>query len=156
MKVFQKKVLQVISLSDTYENVPQDPNQIKEVLTFLANELAATREMNAQLTNDVSELKTTVHRLRQEHHVISSSVGNSAQKTNAIIRKLEEQQTSHYEALLQQEQQKSELLQQEIQKIREEQKRDWHSQSEFNKRLEKSIQNPKSKWWEIFSSLFRK
>lgn len=145
-----------IAITDTYENVPQDPNQIKEVLKFLVNELAATREMNIQLTNDVSELKTTVNRLRQEHHAISSSIGNSAQKTNAKIQRLEEQQTTHYETLLQQEQQKSELLQQEIQKIREEQKRDWRSQSEFNKHLEKKIQTSNNKWWAPFVSLFRK
>ncbi|MEY2195873.1 hypothetical protein AB7942_24530 [Neobacillus sp. BF23-41] len=35
-----------ITISDTYENLPHDPNQLKEVLKFLVNELAATREMN--------------------------------------------------------------------------------------------------------------
>lgn len=145
-----------IAISDQYGNSPYDPKQIKEVLMFLANELAATREMNAQLTNDMSQLKSTVNRLQQEHHVISATIGNSAQKTNAKIQKLTEQQTSHYETLLEEEKQRSELLQKELQKIREEQKKEWSSQSEFNKRLEKTIQSPKDKWWTLFSSLFRK
>jgi hypothetical protein len=64
---------------------------------FLVNELAATREMNVQLTNDMSQFKTTVSRLHQDHHDISSSIGNSAQKTNAKIEKLTEQQNTQYE-----------------------------------------------------------
>ena len=59
--------------------------------------------MNVQLKNDMSQLKTTVSRLQQDHHVISSSIGNSAQKTNVKIEKLTEQQKTHYETLLQQE-----------------------------------------------------
>ncbi|WP_335385267.1 hypothetical protein [Neobacillus drentensis] len=62
--------------------------------------------MNVQLTNDMSQLKTAVSRLQQDHHVISSSVGNSAQKTNAKIEKLTELQNTHYETLLKQEIQK--------------------------------------------------
>lgn len=144
-----------IAVPDTYDNLPQDPNQLKEVLMFLVKELAATREMNIQLTNDMSQLKEKVSRLQQDHHVISSTIGNSAQKTHAKIEKLTEQQKTHYEKLLQQEMQKSELLQIEIQNMREEQKREWSSQNEFNKRLEVKIQKPKGRWDGLFS-LFRK
>jgi len=144
-----------IAIPDTYENLPHDPNQLKEVLTFLVNELAAAREMNVQLTNDMSQLKTTVSRLQQDHHVISSSIGNSAQKTNAKIEKLTEQQNNNYETLLQQEKQKSELLQKEIQNMRDEQKKEWSSQNDFNKRLEEAIQKPKERWGGLFS-IFRK
>ncbi|WNS75981.1 hypothetical protein RRV45_02885 [Bacillus sp. DTU_2020_1000418_1_SI_GHA_SEK_038] len=144
-----------IAITDTYGNLPYDPNQLKEVLTFLVNELAAARELNVQLTNDMSELKTKVSRLQQDHHVISSSIGNSAQKTNVKIEKLTEQQNIHYEALLQQEKQKSELLQKEIQNMRDEQKKEWSSQNDFNKRLEEAIQKPKEKWGGLFS-IFRK
>ncbi|MDQ7860757.1 hypothetical protein RCO48_05700 [Peribacillus frigoritolerans] len=73
---------------------------------FLVNELAATREMNVQLTNDMSQLKTKVSRLQQDHHVISSSIGNSAQRTNAKIEQLTEQQSTQYKTLLEQEKQK--------------------------------------------------
>lgn len=145
----------VIAIPDTYENLPHDPNQLKEVLMFLVNELAATREMNVQLTNDMSELKTKVSRLQQDHHIISSTIGNSAQKTHAKIEKLTEQQKTHYELLLQQEKHKSELLQKEIQNMREEQKKEWSSQNDFNKRLEVAIQKPKEKWGGLFS-IFRK
>ncbi|KQU21993.1 hypothetical protein ASG65_21055 [Bacillus sp. Leaf13] len=145
-----------VAIPDTYEeNLPQDPNQLKEVLMFLVNELAATREMNVQLTNDMSELKTKVSRLQQDHHVISSSIGNSAQRTNAKIEQLTEQQNNHYETLLQQEKQKSELLQKEIQNMRVEQKKEWTSQNEFNKRLEEAMQKRSEKWWGLFS-IFRK
>ncbi len=144
-----------VSLPDTYEHLPQDPNQLKEVLMVLANELAAAREMNVQLTNDMSHLKLTVSRLQQDHHVISSTVGNAAQKTNAKIETLTRQQKEHYETLLEQEQQKSELLQKEIQDMREEQTREWRSQNDFNKRLEEAIHRPKSKFESLFS-LFRK
>ncbi|MFD4820012.1 hypothetical protein [Peribacillus butanolivorans] len=145
-----------VAIPDTYEeNLPQDPNQLKEVLMFLVNELAATREMNVQLTNDMSELKTKVSRLQQDHHVISSSIGNSAQRTNTKIEQLTEQQNNHYETLLQQEKQKSELLQKEIQNMRVEQKIEWTSQNEFNKRLEEAIQKRSEKWWGLFS-IFRK
>jgi DNA-binding transcriptional regulator YhcF (GntR family) len=144
-----------ISIPDTYENLPQDPNQLKEILMFVVNELAATREMNVQLTNDMSQLKITVSRLQQDHHVISSSIGNSAQKTHAKIEKLTEQQNTNYETLLQQEKQKSEFLQKEIQNMRDEQKKEWRSQNDFNKRLEEAIQKPKEKWAGLFS-IFRK
>jgi NADH dehydrogenase/NADH:ubiquinone oxidoreductase subunit G len=140
-----------IAIPDTYENLPHDPNQLKEILMFLVNELAATREMNVQLTNDMSQLKITVSRLQQDHHVISSSIGNSAQKTHAKIEKLTKQQNTHYETLLQQEKQKSEFLQKEIQNMRDEQKKEWSSQNDFNKRLEEAIQKPKEKWGRLFS-----
>ncbi len=144
-----------IAITNTYENLPHDPNQLKEVLMFLVNELAATREMNVQLTNDMLELKKTVSRLQQDHHVISSTIGNSAQKTNVKIEKLTEQQKNYYEILLQQEKQKSEFLQKELQNMRDEQKKEWNSQNDFNKRLEETIQKPKEKWGGLFS-LFRK
>lgn len=145
-----------VALPDTYENLPQDPNQLREVLMMLANELAATREMNAQLTSDMSELKVTVSRLQQDHHAISANVGNTAQKTNAKIEKLTNQQKEQYETLLEQEKEKSELLQQEIQKLREEQVKEWRLQNDFNRRLEIVVQSrPKSKWDAILS-LFRK
>ncbi|MFC0561327.1 hypothetical protein [Halalkalibacter alkalisediminis] len=144
-----------IAIPDTYDNLPHDPNQLKEILMFLSNELAATREMNAQLTNSMSQLKTTVSRLQQDHHVISSTIGNSAQKTHAKIEKLTEQQKTHYETLLQQEKQKSEFLQKELKIMRDEQKREWRSQNDFNKRLEEAIQKPKDKWGRLFS-IFRK
>ena len=145
-----------VALPDTYENLPQDPNQLREVLMMLANELAATREMNVQLTNDMSELKVTVSRLQQDHHAISANVGNAAQKTNAKIEKLTNQQKEQYEALLEQEKEKSELLQQEIQKLREEQVKEWRLQNDFNRRLEIVVQSrPRSKWDAILS-LFRK
>ncbi|MBV7509292.1 hypothetical protein KW850_29390 [Bacillus sp. sid0103] len=144
-----------IAISDTYETLPQDPNQLKEILKVLVNELAATREMNVQLTNDMSQLKVTVSRLQQDHHVISSSIANSAQKTHAKIEKLTEQQNTHFETLLKQEIQKNESLQKEIQTIRDELEKEWRSQNDFNKRLEEAIQKPKERW-EWILSIFRK
>lgn len=142
-----------IALNDTYENLPQDPNQLKEVLLFVVNELAAAREMNVQLKNDMAQLKTNVSQLQQDHHVISSSIGNSAQRTNAKIERILEQQNAHYEDLLEQERERSELLQKELQKMREEQKNEWNSQIDFNKRLEEEIRNRK---WNWLFSLFKK
>jgi DNA-binding transcriptional regulator YhcF (GntR family) len=142
-----------IALNDTYENLPQDTNQLKEVLLFVVNELAAAREMNMQLKNDMAQMKTSVSQLQQDHHVISSSIGNSAQRTNAKIERILEQQNTHYEDLLQQERERSELLQREIQKMREEQKNEWNSQIDFNKRLEEEIKNRK---WGWLSAIFRK
>lgn len=138
-----------------FGNLPQDPKQLKEVLMFVVNELAAAREMNVQLTNDMSQLKTSVSRLQQDHHVISSSIANSAQKTNTKIEKLIEQQNTHYETLLLQEIQKSESLQKEIQNIRDELEKEWHSQNDFNKRLEEAIEKPRVKWGGLLS-IFRK
>lgn len=140
-----------VAPSDTYDNVPLDPNKFKDILTFLSNELAATREMNVQVINDMSQLKAKVAALQQDHHVISSNIGNSAQKTQAKIEKLSEQQKTHYETLLEQEKQKSDFLQREIQNLREEQKKEWRTQNDFNKRLEETIQKPKDKWGWLFS-----
>lgn len=144
-----------IAISDTYDSLPSDPKQLKDFLAFLVNELAATREMNVQLTNDMSQLKTTVSRLQQDHHAISSSIGNSAQKTHAKIEKLTEQQKAHYEMLLQQTKQKNEFLQTEIQNLRDKQNEEWVSQNDFNKRLEEVIQQTKEKRKGFFS-IFRK
>ena len=111
--------------------------------------------MNIQLTSDMSQLKTSVSRLQQDHHVISSSIGNSAQKTHAKIEKLTEQQKNHYETLLQQAKQKNEFLQNEIQNLRDEQREEWSSQSDFNKRLEDAIQKTKEKRKGFFSVFFK-
>jgi len=146
-----------IAIPDTYQNLPQDPQQLREILLLLGSELAATREMNIKLTNDMSELKTNVSRLQQDHHAISSSIGNSAQKTNTKIEKLAELQNTHYETLLQQEKRKSELLQKELQSLKEQQKKEWREQNEFNKRLEKAIQKPTFTIdWDKLLSIFRK
>src|SRR6202043_86880 len=95
-----------VAIPDQSDNLPYDPEQVKEILMFLAKELAATREMNVQLTNDMTHLKTTVSRLQQDHHIISSTIGNSAKKTQMKIDKLTEQQRAYYEELLQQEKEK--------------------------------------------------
>ncbi|WP_070121507.1 hypothetical protein [Bacillus marinisedimentorum] len=144
-----------ISIPDTYDNSLQDSSQLKEFLMVLTNELAAAREMNVQLKKDMSQLKTTVSRLQQDHHAISSGIGNSAQKTQAKIEKLTQQQKTHYETLLEQEKQKSEFLQQELQSIREEQKKEWRAQNDFNKRLEEAMRKPKGSWEKLFA-MFRK
>ncbi|MGG0175873.1 hypothetical protein [Gottfriedia acidiceleris] len=144
-----------IAISDTYENLPHDPNQLKEFLRFLVSELAAAREMNVQLKNDMAELKTAVSRLQQDHHDISANIGNSSNKTYTKIEKLAEQQRIQYETLLEQEKQSIGFLQEEIQNIREEQRIEWRSQDDFNKRLEVVIQKPREKWGWLFS-LFRK
>ncbi|KKK36235.1 hypothetical protein WQ57_20265 [Mesobacillus campisalis] len=144
-----------VAITDTYDQLPQDPNQLKEALMFVFNELAAAREMNVQLKSDMALLKQSVSRLQQDHHAISSTISNSAQKTNVKIEKLTEKQNAYYEALLEQEKQKSEELQKEIQSIREEQKEEWNSQNDFNRRLEEAIQRPQGKWSALFS-LFRK
>jgi chromosome segregation ATPase/biotin operon repressor len=144
-----------IAIPDTLADLPQDPNQLREILMFLVNELAATREMNVQLTNDMSQLKTTVARLQQDHHAISSNIGNSAQKTQAKIEKLSEQQNIHFQTLRQEEKQINEFLQKELQNLRDEQKKEWRSQNDFNNRLEDAIQKPKGTW-ERFLFIFRK
>ncbi|PEJ60878.1 hypothetical protein CN692_01960 [Bacillus sp. AFS002410] len=144
-----------IAVSDTYENLPHDPNQLKEFLRFLVSELAAAREMNVELKNDMTELKTAVSRLQQDHHDISANIGNSSKKTYNKIEKLAEQQKIQYETLLEQEKQKIDFLQEELQNMREEQRTEWRSQDDFNKRLEIVIQRPKDKWGWLFS-LFRK
>ncbi|WP_404348030.1 hypothetical protein LG311_19420 [Sutcliffiella horikoshii] len=145
-----------IALPDTSETLPTDPNQIKEAFKYLVNELAAAREMNIQLKNDMTHIKTTVSQLQQDHHFISSSIGNTAQKTNNKIEKLTEQQREHYETLLEQERERTELLQEEIQKMRDEQKKEWVSQNDFNKRLEEEMQKRDGGNWAWLFSLFKK
>ncbi|SDI27903.1 helix-turn-helix transcriptional regulator [Alteribacillus bidgolensis] len=140
-----------LAISDTYDMSSQDPNQVKDLLKVLANELAATREMNVQLKNDMSQLKTTVSKLQQDHHVISSGVGNAAQKAQAKMDKITEQQNKHYETLLKQEKQKSEFLLKEIQNMRDEQQIEWRSQNDFNKRLEEAVHKPKGIWERLIS-----
>ncbi|KGX85422.1 helix-turn-helix transcriptional regulator [Pontibacillus marinus] len=140
-----------VTLPDTYDNSLQDPNQLKDLLKVLANELAATNEMNTQLRNDVSHLKTAVSQLQQDHHAISSGVGNFSQKTHTNMEKLMEQQKNQYESLLEQEKEKSEFLLEEIRNMREDQNKEWQLQSDFNKRLEEnvhkeSIEKPKGFW----------
>lgn len=141
-----------LAAGDTYQDLPSDPGQIKEILMVLVKELAATREMNVQLTSDMALMKTKVSQLQQDHHVISSSIGNSAQRTNSKIEKLMEMQTAQYEQLLQDEKEKSEQLRREIQMMREEQQREWRS---LNTRIEVEVSKPKEKWGG-FLSLFRK
>ncbi|KHE66689.1 hypothetical protein [Halobacillus sp. BBL2006] len=146
-----------VAVNDTYGDTLQDPNQLKEFLMFISKELAASREMNAQLSNDMAELKTTVSRLQQDHHVISSGVGNSAQKTQAKLEKMTKQQEQHYEQLLEQERERSEMLQEELQHMRDEQKKEWRSQNDFNHRLEEVVkQKAEGGLFEKLLSLFRK
>ncbi|SES16164.1 hypothetical protein [Salipaludibacillus aurantiacus] len=145
-----------VAVSGQYDELPQDPNQLKEILTVLAGEFAAARETNMQLRNDMDQLKTTVARLQQDHHVISSTIGNSAQKTNSKIEKLTEQQHGYYETMLEQEKEKNEFLQKELQQIREEQKKEWRLQNDFNKRLETTIKKRKGYYWDKLFALFRK
>ncbi|MCA0984916.1 hypothetical protein LCL89_12745 [Halobacillus yeomjeoni] len=144
-----------VAAPDTYDTALQDSAKLHEFLKFLSSELAASREMNAQLSNDITQLKTTVSRLQQDHHVISAGVGNMAQKTNTKIDKLTARQEAQYEELLEQEKLKSDMLQQELQAMREEQKREWQSQNEFNKRLEGKVKNSKGTW-DWLRSLFSK
>ncbi|WP_431802376.1 hypothetical protein [Halobacillus andaensis] len=145
-----------ISLTDTYEQSIQDPEQLRSFLKVIANELSASREMNVQLTNDMAELKTTVSRLQQDHHVISSGVGNFSKKTHTRIEQLSSQQQKHYEELLEKEKERSESLRQELHHLREEQKKEWQAQNEFNKRLEESVQQkPQGGLGKLFA-IFRK
>lgn len=140
-----------IAIPDTYDQSLQDPSQLSEFFRALTSELAATRELNVQLTNDMSELKTKVARLQQDHHVISSGVGNFAKKTSTNIEKLSEQQKEHYESLLEQEKEKSDALKEELLAMREEMKKGWEAQDEFNRRLEISVKERKGKLARFFS-----
>ncbi|WP_404330397.1 hypothetical protein [Mesobacillus maritimus] len=145
-----------VAVPDTYDNMLQDPNQLKEMFTFLANELAATREMNVQLTNDMSQLKVTVSRLQQDHHDLGANIRNSAQKTQLKIEKLAEQERTHYEEMLQQEKEKNDTLQREIQTLREEQSKVLRSQNELNRKVEEVVhKQPKDTWGKLMS-IFRK
>lgn len=145
-----------LALSDTYDGTGlEGSGQMQEMFRFLASELAASREMNVQLKNDMDELKTTVSRLKQDHHVISSGVGNFSQKTHTKMDKMMQQQKEQYDELLRQEQEKSEYLQKELQEMREEQKKVWRSQSEFNERLENSVKHSRGTLGKIMA-LFKK
>lgn len=145
-----------VAVPDTFETLPSDPNQLKEMLSFLANELAATREMNVQISNDLTQLKTTVSRLQQDHHDLGANIRNSAQKTQVKIEKLAQQEKDHYETLLQQEKEKNDFLHNEIRRLRDDHDKEWRSQNDFNKRLEVAVQKPKEKQWDWLFSLFRK
>lgn len=144
-----------IAIADTYQSGVQDPDQTKEMFRVLVNELAATREMNVQLQNDMTELKTTVSRLKQDHHVISSGVGNFSQKTHTKMDKMMQQQQEQYEEMLEREKEKSDYLQKEIQEMREEQKKGWQSQNDFNERLENTVKHSRGTLGKLIS-LFRK
>lgn len=141
-------------LANTSDYSLQDPSQLREMLRLVANELATTNEMNVQLKQEMSYIKTTVSQLQQDHHVISSGVGNFSQKTHNNMQKLMEQQKTQYENLLEEEKQKSEFLLEEIKNMREEQKQEWRLQNDFNNRLEQSVSKPKS-FWEKLRSVFR-
>ncbi|XXM72224.1 hypothetical protein ACQ0QQ_21640 [Lysinibacillus sphaericus] len=145
-----------ISPGDTYNQLPQDPNQLKEILSYLANELAASREMNVQVVNEMNQLKTQVSRLKQDHHDLSSNISNSAQKTQRKIEELSKLQKSQYETLLEQEVQKNEFLQTELLKLREEQQNEWRTQNDYNRRLEEAIHKQRDSKWDWLFSLFRK
>jgi len=145
-----------VPVPDTYDKMLQDPNQLKEMFTFLANELAATREMNVQLSNDMSQLKVTVSRLQQDHHDLGANIRNSAQKTQLKIEKLAEQERTHYETMLQQEKEKNDVLKREVQSLREEQSKVWRSQNELNRKIEEAVhKQPKDTWGKLLS-IFRK
>ncbi|KGP91287.1 hypothetical protein N780_08965 [Pontibacillus chungwhensis BH030062] len=144
-----------IATAGTYNQNLSDPKQTQELLQLLATELAASREMNVQLKQDMDDLKTTVSRLQQDHHVISSGVGNFSQKTHTKMDKMIEEQKTQYETLLQQEREKSEALQQELRQIREDQQKEWEAQNAFNQQLEVTVKNSKSPL-ERLLDLFRK
>lgn len=144
-----------LAIADTYESGLPGSDQTKEMFRILVNELAATREMNIQLQSDMTELKTTVSRLKQDHHVISSGVGNFSQKTHTKMDKMMQQQQEQYEELLEREKEKSDYLQKEIQEMREEQKKEWRSQNDFNERLETTVKHSRGTLGKIIS-LFRK
>ncbi|ARI77942.1 hypothetical protein [Halobacillus mangrovi] len=145
-----------VAVSDTYDQSLQDNEQLREFLKLISQELAASREMNVQLQNDMAELKTTVSRLQQDHHVISAGVGNSAQKTQAKLEKMTKQQENYYEQLLEQERDKSESLQEEMQLMREEQKKEWRLQNDYNQRLEEAVKRKsEGGFFEKLLSLFR-
>ncbi len=57
--------------------------------------------------------------------------------------------------MLQQAKEKNEFLQNEIQNLRDEQREEWSSQSDFNKRLEDAIQKTKEKRKGFFSIFFK-
>ncbi|MBN8233902.1 hypothetical protein JF544_01535 [Halobacillus kuroshimensis] len=144
-----------LTVSDTYSSALGNPGQTEELLKLLAGELAASREMNVQLKQDMAELKNTVSRLQQDHHVISSGVGNFSQKTHTKLDRMMEDQKQQYEEMLEREKEKSDLLKEELQTMRAEQKQEWQAQNDFNRRLEVTVKNTKGPWEKLFS-LFRK
>jgi len=145
-----------ITIPDTRNQALQDKAQLSEFFQALASELQATRELNVQLSNDMNELKTKLAQLQQDHHVISSGVGNFAQKTSTKLEKISEQQENHYKYLLEQEKEKSEALMKELQEVREVQRKEWQSQIEFNNRLEQSVNRPIGKLGKILALFNRR
>ncbi|MCD5324507.1 MULTISPECIES: hypothetical protein [Pontibacillus] len=133
-----------IATAGTYNKSLSDPKKTEELLQLLATELAASREMNVQLKQDMDDLKTTVARLQQDHHVISSGVGNFSQKTHTKMDKMIEEQKTQYESLLEQEREKSEALQEELRQMREHQQKEWEAQNAFNQQLEVTVKSSKS------------
>ncbi|MYL18631.1 hypothetical protein GLW04_01945 [Halobacillus litoralis] len=144
-----------LTVSDTYSSALGNPGQTGELLKLLAGELAASREMNVQLKQDMAELKNTVSRLQQDHHVISSGVGNFSQKTHTKLDRMMDDQKEQYEEMLEREKEKSDLLKEELRAMRAEQKQEWQAQNDFNRRLEVTVKNTKGPWEKLFS-LFRK
>ncbi|TGB01217.1 hypothetical protein [Halobacillus salinus] len=141
-----------VATNDTYDMPLEDPNKMRELLIYISQELAASREMNTQLANDMAEMKENVGRLRQDHHVISSGIGNSTQKMNKLI----DQQQKQYEEMLEEEKQKNDQLQKDIENMRQEQQKVWRAQNDFNTRLEATVKERKSGLEKFFALLFRK
>ncbi|SIS55339.1 hypothetical protein [Salimicrobium flavidum] len=140
-----------VATADTYDMSIEDPNKMRELLVYISQELAASREMNTQLAADMEEMKETVGRLRQDHHAISSGIGNSTQKMNKLI----DQQQQQYEEMLEEEKQKNAQLQKEMESMRQEQQKVWEAQNDFNTRLEATVKERKSGLGK-FLSLFGK
>ncbi|WP_347861851.1 hypothetical protein U0355_01140 [Salimicrobium sp. PL1-032A] len=144
-----------VAAADTYDMPVEDPQKMRELLVFISQELTASREMNAKLATDMEEMKETVGRLRQDHHAISSGIGNSTQKMNKLV----EQQQKRYEEMLEEEKGKNDQLQQEIEQMRKEQQEVWRAQNEFNSRLESAMNeagNEQKSGFQKFLALFRK
>lgn len=140
-----------VAPADTYDMSMQDPQKMRELFVYISQELAATREMNAQLATDMAEMKESVSRLRQDHHAISSGIGNSTQKMNKLI----DQQQKQYEEMLEEEKEKNVQLQKEVESMRQEQQNVWRAQNEFNQHLEATVKERKS-GFDKFLELFRK
>lgn len=140
-----------VAPADTYDMSMQDPQKMRELFVYISQELAATREMNAQLATDMAEMKESVSRLRQDHHAISSGIGNSTQKMNKLI----DQQQKQYEEMLEEEKEKNVQLQKEVESMREEQQKVWRAQNEFNQHLEATVKERKSGFGKLLE-LFRK
>ncbi|SDJ57210.1 MerR family transcriptional regulator [Salimicrobium halophilum] len=141
-----------IATADTYDMPIEDPHKMRELLVYISQELAASREMNAKLATDMEEMKETVGRLRQDHHAISSGIGNSTQKMNKLI----DQQQKQYEEMLEEEKEKNDQLQKEIEDMRREQQEVWHAQEEFNSRLESKMTEQRSGFQKFMAFFTRK